>query len=201
MALTPNEHDEYNELIKQAQAGVSSAQDKLLEQYKNMVKKTARTFFIIGADFEDIVQEGMIGLFKAIQSYNEDKEASFETYAGLCITRQILNALKSASRKKHAPLNFYVSLDFEVSGLNLPMEDSPEDLLILKEDGQNIIAALYKVLSAFESKVLSFYLEGMSHTEIAAKMDKNEKSIDNAIQRIRNKALGVFGDNAGRVEK
>lgn len=201
MALTPNEHDEYNELIKQAQAGVSSAQDKLLEQYKNMVKKTARTFFIIGADFEDIVQEGMIGLFKAIQSYNEDKEANFETYAGLCITRQILNALKSASRKKHAPLNFYVSLDFEVSGLNLPMEDSPEDLLILKEDGQNIIAALYKVLSAFESKVLSFYLEGMSHTEIAAKMDKNEKSIDNAIQRIRNKALGVFGDNAGRVEK
>jgi len=190
-----------NQLIKLAQSGLSSAQDELLEQYKNMVKKIARTFFIMGADFEDIVQEGMIGLFKAIQSYNDDKGASFETYANLCINRQILNALKSASRKKHAPLNFYIPLDWEGSELNLPMENSPEDLLILKEDGQSIIDAMYKILSAFESKVLNLYLEGMNHAEIAVQMNKNEKSIDNAIQRARNKALGLFGEPYGKVKK
>lgn len=184
-------------LITLAQSGNSDAQDELLSQYKNMVKKIARTFFIMGADFEDIVQEGMIGLFNAIRSYDANKDASFETYAGLCITHQILNALKIASRKKHAPLNFYVSLDFDNGELDLPTKDSPENLFILKEDGQSIITAIYSVLSVFESTVLGLYLEGMSHTEIAKKLGKNEKSIDNAIQRTRNKARELFGD--GRI--
>ena len=182
----------YCELIRRAQSGDSGAQDELMNQYKSMVKKIARTFFIMGADFEDIVQEGMMGLFKAIQSYSAEKGSSFETYAGLCITRQILNALKSASRKKHAPLNFYVPLDLESGNLILPAEESPEDLLILKEDGQSIMNAVHNVLSAYESKVLGYYLEGMSHQEIALELAKNEKSVDNAIQRIRNKALGLF---------
>ena len=176
------------DLIKLAQTGNSDAQDELIDAYKNMVKKIARTFFIMGADFEDIVQEGMIGLFSAIRSYDEDKNTSFETYAGICINRQILNALKNASRKKHAPLNFYVPLDFDESSLNLPPKDSPENLLILKEEGLNILTAVYSSLSVFESKVLTLYLEGMNHSEIAVKFDKSEKSIDNAIQRIRAKA-------------
>ena len=178
-------------LIKQARQGDSYAQDKLLWQYKNMVRKIARTYFIMGADFEDIVQEGMIGLFKAIENYSDDKGASFETYAGLCIHRQILNALKAASRKKHAPLNFYVPLE---SGdeKNLPIGESPENLLISKEDGQSIINSLYAVLSTFEAKILSLYLEGLSHSEIAASLGKNEKAVENAIQRIRNKAYKVF---------
>jgi len=161
-----------------------------------MVKKIARTFFIMGADSEDIVQEGMIGLFNAIVSYDTRKDASFETYANLCITRQILNALKTASRKKHAPLNFYISLDLDDSNneLNLVDKNSPENLFISKEDGQNIVVAIYDVLSAFESSVLSLYLEGMNHVEIAKRLDKSEKSIDNAIQRIRNKTRSLLGD-------
>jgi len=181
-----------DELIKQAGEGSSAAQDELLNQYKSMVKKIARTFFIMGADFEDIVQEGMIGLFKAMQSYSSSKGASFETYAGLCINRQILNALKSASRKKHAPLNFYVPLEYG-GEFNFPLEESPENLLILKEDGQSKIDSVHSVLSSFESRALSLYLEGMSHAEIAVSLGKNEKSVDNAIQRIRSKALKVFG--------
>jgi len=175
-------------LIELAQSGSSTAQDELLSIHKNMVKKIARTFFIMGADSEDIVQEGMIGLFNAIRSYDAKKDAGFETYASLCISRQILNALKVASRKKHAPLNFYVSLDIDESKLNLVDKNSPENLFILKEDGQSIISAIYNVLSPLESTVLELYLGGMSHSEIAKKLDKNDKSIDNAIQRIRNKA-------------
>jgi len=181
------------DLITLAKNGSSDAQDELLTTHKHMVKKIARTFFIMGADSEDIVQEGMIGLFNAIGSYEVDKETSFETYANLCITRQILNALKLASRKKHAPLNFYVSLDFDDNELNLVDKNSPENLFISKEDGQSIGAAIYGTLSVFESSVLSLYLEGMSHNEIAKKLSKNEKSIDNAIQRIRNKTRALFG--------
>ena len=182
---------ERDELIKLARGGSADAWACLLNQYKGMVKKIARGFFIMGADFEDIVQEGMMGLFAAIQSYREDRGASFDTYAALCINRQILNALKSASRKKHAPLNFYVPL--EAGGeLNLPLEESPEELLILKEDWHSKIDSVHAVLSAFESRVLELYLEGMSHLEIAAEVGKNEKSVDNAIQRIRNKAQRAF---------
>lgn len=182
------------DLITLAQNGSSDAQDELLTTHKHMVKKIARTFFIMGADSEDIVQEGMIGLFNAIRSYEPDKETSFETYANLCITRQILNALKIATRKKHAPLNFYVSLDFDDNELNLVDKNSPENLFISKEDGQSIVAAIYGTLSTFESSTLNLYLEGMSHAEIAKELGKNEKSIDNAIQRIRNKTRTLFGD-------
>jgi len=164
-----------------------------------MVKKIARTFFIMGADSEDIVQEGMIGLFNAIRNYDAKKDASFETYANLCISHQILNALKIASRKKHAPLNFYVSLDIDDSELNLIDKNSPEKLFILKEDGQSIISALYSILSSLETAVLELYLNGASHSEIAKALDKNEKSIDNAIQRIRNKARELKVSHPGGI--
>jgi len=195
--LTDNTPHALIDLILCAKTGNPSALEKLLDQYKNMVKKTARTFFIMGADFEDIVQEGMIGLFGAIQSYDPDKGAGFETYASLCISRQILNALKSASRKKHAPLNFYTSLDFDGNEpYPPPTERSPEDLFILKEDVQIIITAVHSGLSTFESAVLTCFLEGMSHAEIAGTLEKNEKSIDNAIQRIRNKVRKLLTERS-----
>ena len=186
------------DLILRAKSGDQEAQDELLNGHKNMVKKIARTFFIMGADFEDIVQEGMIGLFNAIRTYEAGRNAGFETYAKLCITRQILNALKVASRKKHAPLNFYVPLEADGSGeLNLTSEDTPESLLILKEDGQSIMSAMRNVLSELELTVLNLYLEGLSHTEIAQKLGKNEKSVDNAIGRTRNKVRKLFSDRRG----
>ena len=186
------------DLILLAKSGDSNAQDTLLANHKDMVKKIARTFFIMGADFEDIVQEGMIGLFNAIRSYDTSKNASFETYAKLCITRQILNALKLASRKKHAPLNFYVPLEPDgAPELNLTSEDTPESLLILKEDGQSIMSAIHNVLSELELMVLNLYLDGLSHAEIAQKLGKNEKSIDNAIGRTRKKVRELFADRRG----
>jgi len=148
----------------------------------------------MGADAEDITQEGMMGLFKAIRDYDFNRGASFETYANLCITRQIINALKIASRKKHAPLNSYISLDFEAAltaNNVLPTGESPEELYIVKEEGRKIIDEIYSLLSGFEASVLDLYLEGKNYTEIAVLLNKNEKSVDNAIQRIRKKTASV----------
>ena len=181
-----------NELIVKAQSGDINAQDILLEKHRDSAKRIARTFIIMGADFEDIVQEGMMGLFKAIQTYDPVREASFGTYANICITRRIINTIKNASGKKHAPLNFYVPLDFSEnmaadSLLNLT-DDNPETLLILKEESEKVIGSIYNLLSPFETQVLNLYLRGKSYTDIALLLNKNSKSIDNAIQRIRNKA-------------
>jgi len=180
-----------NELINRAQSGDIDAQDVLLEKHKENAKRIARTFIIMGADFEDIVQEGMVGLFKAIQTYDCEREASFDTYANICITRQIINTIKNASRKKHAPLNFYVSLDFNIDALDRvlsPNDENPETLLIIKEEREKAANSIYKMLSPFETRVLNLYLKGKSYTDIAALLNKSIKSIDNAIQRIRNKA-------------
>ena len=181
-----------NELIAKAQSGDMNAQDILLERHRDSAKRIARTFIIMGADFEDIVQEGMMGLFKAIQTYDMTREASFATYANICITRRIINTIKNASGKKHAPLNFYVPLDFGgnaiVDSLSNLTDDNPETLLILKEESEKVIANIYNQLSPFETRVLNLYLGGKSYTDIAALLNKSTKSIDNAIQRIRNKA-------------
>ena len=184
-----------NELIVKAQSGDINAQDILLEKHRDSAKRIARTFIIMGADFEDIVQEGMMGLFKAIQTYDPNREASFGTYANICITRRIINTIKNASGKKHAPLNFYVPLDFSEnmatdSILNLT-DDNPETLLILKEESEKIIGTIYNLLSPFETQVLNLYLRGKSYTDIALLLNKSSKSIDNAIQRIRNKAEAI----------
>lgn len=184
-------------IVLSASSGDLKAQEFLIKKYKNFVRGKARSYFLIGADREDIIQEGMIGLFKAIRDYQPDKIASFKAFAELCITRQMITAIKTATRQKHIPLNSYVSL-------NKPMfdEDSdrtlldvvsgrvisnPEDLLISREEFDSMEAKIGEVLSDLELQVLTYYLDGKSYQEIAENLDRHVKSIDNALQRVKRK--------------
>lgn len=185
------------ELATLASAGNNEAIDFLLDKYRNLVLIIARSYFLIGADRDDITQEGMIGLFKAIRDYKEDNEASFSTFAHMCIKRQILSAIKTATRKKHLPLNTYISLnnttyddEQETTLLNVIIDKeklSPEDIIIDKEAHEAILDSIKAILSEYETTVLEKYLKGMSYTDIAAELGKTEKSIDNALQRIKKK--------------
>ncbi|MBQ6908210.1 MAG: RNA polymerase sporulation sigma factor SigH, partial [Clostridia bacterium] len=161
-------------------------------------RRKARTYFLVGADHEDIVQEGMIGLFKAIQSYNPEKQSGFRAFAELCITRQMITAIKSATRQKHAPLNSYISLDrplfdeeYEVTLMDVIGSDekiaNPEDIIIGQEQYKSMEQSLAKELSSFEREVLAYYLQGKTYQEIGDILQKNYKSIDNALQRIKKK--------------
>ncbi len=175
----------------------SFAQEFLLRKYKNFVRSKARSYFLIGADKEDIVQEGMIGLYKAIRDYEIDKRASFRVFAELCITRQIITAIKTATRQKHKPLNSYVSLNKPVYDedsertlvdiLEATRVYNPEDIVIDREDFSTIELEITKMLSGLEKKVLMYYLRGKSYMEIARIMERSEKSIDNALQRAKGK--------------
>ena len=185
------------DVVVLAQQGDGLALAYLLNKYKNFVRSKARSYFLIGADHEDIVQEGMIGLYKSIRDFRTDKLSSFRAFAELCITRQIITAIKTATRQKHIPLNSYVSL-------NRPIYDdesdrtlmdvisegqvaSPEEMLISHEDFVQIEADILEMLSEFEREVLSLYLQGQSYQEIAKTLDRHVKSIDNALQRIKRK--------------
>lgn len=174
-----------------------NALEYILNKYKNFVRAKARSYFLIGADHEDIIQEGMIGLYKAIRDFKSDKQSSFRAFAELCITRQIITAIKSATRQKHQPLNSYVSLNRPVYD-----EDSdrtlidiisgnrvlnPEDIVIDREELYLIEEKIKKILSKLESQVLNAYVDGMSYTEIAAELGRDVKSVDNALQRIKAK--------------
>lgn len=177
--------------------------DYLINKYKNLVKIRTKPYFIVGADNEDIIQEGMLGLYKAIRDYKKADgtraEASFNTFARLCIERQVMTAIKFANRKKHSPLNSYLSLNLSIygDGSNSTYEDkieetkiiNPEDIVIDKENVQLLQANINHNLSEFEKKVLILYLKGKSYTNIASMLNKDEKSIDNAVQRIRKKIL------------
>ena len=185
------------ELVLMAQNGDEAAQEYLLDKYKSLVRAKSRAYFLIGADSEDIIQEGMIGLFKAIKEYDPEKASSFHGFADLCITRQMLTAIKSATRKKHSPLNNYVSVDqpkFEKGGIealfdtvqNLRIVD-PEEHLIGEEEYEQIITFLNENLSSLEKTVIGLYLNGYSYQQIAQKLNRSPKSIDNAIQRIKHK--------------
>ena len=175
----------------------SGALDFLLVKYKNFVRARARSYFLVGADHEDIVQEGMIGLFKAVRDYKIDKQASFHAFAELCITRQIITAIKTATRQKHQPLNSYVSLnrplyeeENERTLIDIMMERSvasPEELFLSAEDYKRIENRIETILSPLEQTVLSFYLDGNSYQLIAEKMGRSPKSIDNALQRVKRK--------------
>ncbi len=175
----------------------SFAQEYLLRKYKNFVRSRARSYFLIGADKEDVVQEGMIGLYKAIRDYDLDKRASFRGFAELCITRQMITAIKTATRQKHMPLNSYVSLNKPVYDeesertlvdiLTTTRMYNPEDIVIDKEDFSAIELEIAKILSELEKKVLTYYLRGASYMEIARIMERSEKSIDNALQRAKGK--------------
>ena len=185
------------ELALASQAGDTDAQDYLLIKYKNFVRARARSYFLVGADHDDIVQEGMIGLYKAIRDYRPERQASFGTFAELCITRQIITAIKAATRQKHMPLNTYISLnrplynnDSERTLLDvvtIGVDADPEDLLIKQEDVSRVEQRLARLLSSFERDVLIGYLDGKSYQQIAAELHRGVKSIDNALQRIKRK--------------
>lgn len=188
---------EDEQLIELVHKGDSDALDYLIQKYRNFVRAKARSYFLIGADKEDIVQEGMIGLYKAIRDYKEDKLSSFKAFAELCITRQIITAIKTATRQKHIPLNSYVSLDKPIydeesdrtlmdviSGAKIM---NPEELIINREKYGNIEEKISELLSDLERKVLALYLDGQSYQEISEELNRHVKSIDNALQRVKRK--------------
>ena len=185
------------EVVELARQGDNDAQEYLIGKYKNFVRAKARSYFLIGADKEDIIQEGMIGLYKAIRDYRPDKLSSFRAFAELCITRQIITAIKTATRQKHIPLNSYISLNKPIydedsdrtlldviSGTRVT---DPEELVISQEDFDDIEAKMGEILSSLEWNVLMYYLEGKSYQDIAAGLDRHVKSIDNALQRVKRK--------------
>ena len=182
-------------LIQRAQAQDYDAMDALMQRYKGIVRKRARSLFIIGGDQDDLMQEGMIGLFKAIQDYDKSKEAVFSTFAELCISRQLYNAVEASNRKKHAPLNSYVSFyaGSEEEGQSLLDSLSsgeignPEDMIISQENAKQFWKQLRERLSGMEQQVLDEYLSGLNYKQIAQRMGKSPKAIDNALQRIKGK--------------
>lgn len=187
------------ELVLMAQNGDDTAQEYLLDKYKSLVRAKSRAYFLIGADSEDIIQEGMIGLYKAVRDYNEEKNASFRSFAELCVNRQMITAIKAATRQKHQPLNSYVSLnkpmyeeESEQTYMDFLQSNSgsllnPEALLIGQENKSFLEDQMVKNLSSFETRVLVLYLQGRSYFEISRVLDKPEKSIDNALQRVKKK--------------
>lgn len=185
------------EIVMEAKSGDIIALEFLINKYKNFVKAKARSYFLIGADREDIIQEGMIGLYKAIRDFRNDKLSSFRAFAELCITRQIITAIKTATRQKHIPLNSYVSLNKPIydedsdrtlldilSGTKIT---DPEELMINREEYNDIEYKMGEILSELEWKVLTLYLEGKSYQEIALDLQRHVKSIDNALQRVKRK--------------
>ena len=182
-----------------AQETDGPALEYLLNKYKNFVRTKARSYFLIGADHEDIVQEGMIGLYKAIRDYKAERLSSFRAFAELCVTRQIITAIKTATRQKHIPLNSYISLnrpiyeeDSDRTLLDVITEESrsnPEDMIIDREDLTQIEGRIGQMLSDLEKEVLVRYMDGKSYVEIAGEMHRHVKSIDNALQRIKRKLL------------
>ncbi|TCS94220.1 RNA polymerase sigma-30 (SigH) subunit [Hazenella coriacea] len=200
-AMTYNKMVDYRtladeELVCGVRVGDHEALEYLINKYKNFVRAKARSYFLIGADHEDIVQEGMIGLYKAIRDFRGDKLASFKAFAELCITRQIITAIKTATRQKHIPLNSYVSLDKptydEDSDRTLHdklsvARSNPEEIYINQEEIGDIEEKISQILSDLEKRVLMLYLDGSSYQEIAVKLDRHVKSIDNALQRVKRK--------------
>jgi RNA polymerase sporulation-specific sigma factor len=188
-------HDE--EVVECARQGDSQALEYLINKYRHFVRAKARSYFLIGADREDIIQEGMIGLYKAIRDFRMDKLSSFRAFAELCITRQIITAIKTATRQKHIPLNSYVSLNKPIydedsdrtlldiiSGSKIT---DPEELVISREEFDDIEEKIGELLSSLEWRVLMSYLDGKSYQEIAEDLDRHVKSIDNALQRVKRK--------------
>jgi RNA polymerase sporulation-specific sigma factor len=185
------------EVINKAKDGDNRALEHVINKYKSFVRAKARTYFLIGADREDIIQEGMIGLYKAIRDFRGDKLSSFRAFAELCITRQIITAIKTATRQKHIPLNSYVSLNKPIFDeesdrtlLDIISEDGvsdPEEMVINREEFSGIEDKMSEILSGLEWEVLSMYLQGKSYQEIAEELDRHVKSIDNALQRVKRK--------------
>nr|WP_279577082.1 RNA polymerase sporulation sigma factor SigH [Planococcus ruber] len=185
------------ELVSLVHSGNTEALDFLITKFRHFVRMKARSYFLIGADKEDIIQEGMIGLYKAIRDFRSDKLSSFRAFAELCIIRQIITAIKTATRQKHIPLNSYVSLDkpiYDEESDRTLMDvltgtgvDDPEELMINNEEFLYMEEKMGEVLSDLEREVLALYLDGQSYQEISDKLERHVKSIDNALQRVKRK--------------
>lgn len=188
------------ELVLRYHSGDNDAADYLVDKYKNLVRMRARSYFLVGADNDDLIQEGMIGLYKAIRDYNVEKNVTFMTFASLCVSRQIMTAVTAYNSQKNSPLNKSISLDAPVTDeqgedtvlsevIAAKDDGNPEELYIAKEQASVAIANLFSNLSKMERQVLELYIEGLSYIEIAQVLDKPAKSIDNALQRIKGKLL------------
>ena len=198
MSEGPREGYKDEELVEMARTGDDQAIELLLNRYRHYARAKARSYFLAGADKEDIVQEGMIGLYKAIRDFQSDKNTAFRAFAELCMTRQIITAIKTATRQKHIPLNSYVSLnkpapdeEDDARSLEESLEtrtlSDPADLVVSAEEIANIRASVGRVLSTFETEVLQLYMDGKSYQQIADMLGRHVKSIDNALQRIKRK--------------
>ncbi|MED4985493.1 RNA polymerase sporulation sigma factor SigH [Geobacillus stearothermophilus] len=190
-------HLEDEQLVTLVHEGDGEALDFLIHKYQNFVRAKARSYFLVGADREDIVQEGMIGLYKAVRDFKGDKLSSFKAFAELCITRQMITAIKTATRQKHIPLNSYVSLGKPIYDdesdrtlmdvLSGTQVTDPEELIVNREEVDDIELKMAELLSDLERKVLALYLDGRSYQEISEELNRHVKSIDNALQRVKRK--------------
>lgn len=195
-SIDNSQQDEYDIVLK-ASKGDKIALEYIIKKYKNFVKAKAKSYFLIGADKEDIIQEGMIGLYKAVRYFDASKTNSFKGFADICITRQIITAIKTATRQKHIPLNSYISLNKPVYDeesertlldiIATSIVTDPEELIISKEELKHIESKMNELLSDLELQVVEYYLNGKSYQYIADKLKRDVKSIDNALQRVKRK--------------
>ena len=188
-------------LVKRAREGDVVAMDKIIDRYRGFVRLKASSYFLAGGEIEDLIQEGLIGLYKAVRDYKVEREASFRSFAELCVTRQIITAIKTAARNKHTPLNTYVSFSHTRAGASGDQEMSLAEVLpgdpvvdpitqvISSEELRSLVECLGESLSDLESGVLTMYLEGRSYEEIAERLDCTPKTVDNALQRVKRKVL------------
>lgn len=195
-----NKYDSYTdeELIERLRDGEEAVMEYLIAKYKDLVLKKTRSMYILGADHDDLLQEGMLGLFKAIRDYDAGRDAAFSTFAELCVTRQVYTAIQAANRQKHSFLNYYVSLEAGMEEGNEQIRSllesytdgsvsSPETIVVGRDSMEAFLAEMERVLSPFERQVVELQITGMNYTEIAAVLNREAKAVDNAIQRIRNK--------------
>jgi len=191
---------EGQDLARRAASGDMAAEEALVSEYAWLVRACARPHFLAGGDGEDLIQEGMLGLLSAVRTFDPAKGAKFSTYAEFCIRRRIYSAIRTASGYKHTPLNSYISLESpqldENSAQSAYFLRDPEDFVIARESVGEVEKLLYGALSRFESSVLELYLEGASYKDMAARLGKSNKSVDNAVQRIRKKLAQIMGLNA-----
>ncbi|MCQ2507755.1 MAG: RNA polymerase sporulation sigma factor SigH [Dorea sp.] len=197
--MTAYKHMSDEQLIRKLREGESPVTDFLMEKYKNLVRKEANAMFLLGGETDDLIQEGMIGLFKAIHDYNLEKDTSFFSFASLCIRRQMYSAIEASQRKKHAPLNSYVSIYDENSEAPAILDtiqaeslSNPEELLLSREYTESLEAKLEESLSSLEKKVLYLHLMGTNYRKIAELIDKSPKTVDNALQRIKAKTQKIL---------
>ena len=195
-ASQPELEDTY--LVALAKKGSPDAYERIVKRYRGFVRLKASSYFLLGGDSDDLIQEGLVGLYKAIRDFRTDRESSFRNFAELCITRQIITAVKTASRNKHAPLNQYVSFaqspaasgDAETTLEEIlpgAISEEPSERVIASEELQALVSCLSSVLSELESRVLSLYLDGHSYEVVGERLDCDTKTVDNALQRVKRK--------------